>query len=530
MAEASRRAPLRAVPGDAPGDSGRAEATPPDPRPRLLDVARRRLPILLLVAILGALVAYALSQLQTPKYSATGRLFLVDPNRDFGLDPDRAPYTDPLRYTRMRAQLVASGPVFEGVARTLGTTAEDVADRVKVLPSREADFVEITGVARTEEGAERLVSLVQRQYEAVTTSAQQAPYRRAIEQLDRDRAALLRDLRRVNRALAQSPGSPELLSERAVLRNDYRFLRNRQARLASNAGLLGAGVLLAEKPVGSSTPISPRPMRNAVIGGLLASLLVLGLLWWRAGRAPVASSAELVEATLGGPLLAEVPPPGHRGSAASLDDAFDQIAYAILAEREARLVLVSPVREADRRPSVVLRIAAALAATGKRPAIVDASDSRALTERAGSREDPGLSEVAQHEGGARALVRAIEAAPGRWVPFLGAGQRRRAPERAGNYEQATTQLLQEFDLVVVDAPQARSLAAAVSLETRSAAVVVASQQTQLDAIAALRRDLFLLKTPLLGFVYVRGRLSADRRLRAVADDSAQAGAARQPRP
>ena len=482
--------------------------------------------MLLLAAAFGASAALLLSQVQTPKYSATGRLFLVDPNRDFGLDPDQAPYTDPRRYTRMRAQLVASGPVFEGVAQTLGTTAEDVADRVDVLPSREADFVTITGVASTEEGAERLVSLVQDEYEEVTTSAQQAPYRRAIEQLDRDRAALLQDLRRVNAALAQSPGSPELLAERAVLRNDYRFLRARQATLASNAGLLGAGVLLAEPPVGSSTPISPRPMRNAVIGGLLGFLLALALLWWRAGRDPVASSAEFVEATLGGPLLAELPLPGRRGSAAGLDDAFDQIAYAILAEREARIVLVAPVREADRQPAIVLRIAASLAATGKRPAIVDASDSRALTERAGSRDDPGLSEVAQHEGGARALVGAVEAAPGRWVPFLGAGQRRRAHERAGSYEQATSQLLQEFDLVVVDAPQARSLAAAVSLETRSAAVVVAGRETPLDAIAALRRDLVLLKTPLLGFVYVRGRFGADRRLRAVADDAA----ARRPRP
>ena len=467
------------------------------------------------------MAAVAVSQLQTPKYSATGRLFLVDPNRDFGLDPDRAPYTDPLRYTRMRAQLVASGPVFEGVAGELGTTAEDVADRVKVLPSRDADFVEITGVAETAEEADRLVSLVQREYQTVTTSAQQAPYRRAIEQLARERETILGDLRRVNAEIAASPGSPELLAERAVLRNDYRFLRARQARLASNAGLLGAGVLLAEKPVGSSSPVSPRPTRNAVIGGLLGFIVALGLLWWRAGREPIATSPELVEATLGGPLLAELPPPGRRGGVANLDDAFDQIAYAILAAREARLVLVAPARETDRRPSVVLRLAAALAAAGKRPAIVDASESRALTERVGRRDAPGLTDVPQDDGDALTLLEEIEATPGRSVPFLGAGR--------GRYEQATSRLLRDFDLVVVDAPQGRSLAAAASMEARSAAVVVASRETPLDAIAAVRRELTLLKTPLLGFVYVRGRLGADSRLRAVADDSTQATGARRSR-
>jgi polysaccharide biosynthesis transport protein len=515
MAEAFRRAPLRPVPGDAPGESARAEAAPLDPRPRVLDVARRRLLVLAAAGLAGAIAAVVLSQLQTPKYSATGRVFLVDPNRDFGLDPDRAPWTDPLRYTRMRAELVASGPVFERVANSLGTTPEDVADRIEVLPSREADFVKITGVAQTEDEAKRLVSLVQRHYEAVTTTAQQAPYRRAQGQIRRERASVLRELRRVNAAIAASPGSTELLAERSALRTDYRFLRSREATLAANAGLLGSGILLAETPVGGDTPVAPRPLRNAVIGGLLGSMLLLALLWWRAGREPLASSAELVEAALGGPLITEIPPPGHRHATDSLNDAFDQLAYAVLAARDARIVLTTPVRDSDRRPSIVLGLASSLAAAGKRPVLLDASESRALTEKVGRRSEPGLSEVGDGSADALALVRDLEVAPGRSVPFLSAGQHRRPPSRATRYERAVAQLLREFDAVVVEAPRARSLAAAVSAELRSVAVVVATPDTPLGAIADLRRELVLLEIPLLGFVYVRGRLGTDRRLHAV---------------
>lgn len=528
MAEASRRAPLRVVPGDAPGGSEHAETAALDPRPRVLDVARRNLLLLFAAGLAGAIVALALSQLQATRYSATGRLFLVDPNRDFGLDPDRAPWTDPLRYTRMRAQLVDSGAVYERVADTLGTTTENVADRVKVLPSREADVVEITGVAATEDDAKGLVLLVQRHYEAVTMSAQQAPYRRAVEQIGRDRAAVLRQLRRVSAAIAASPNSTELIAERAVLRNDYRFLRAREATLASNAGLLGGGVLLAEPPV-SEGAVSPRPMRNAVIGGLLGSILLLALLWRRAGREPLAASAELVEAAIGGPLLAELPPPGHRQDTASLDDAFDQVGYAVLAEREARVVLAVPVREADRRPSIALRLAASLVATGRRPAVVDASDSRALSERAGRRDEPGLSEVGADGAVAVALARDLEVAPGRSVPVLGAGQLRRAPDRMAIYERAISQLLREVDLVVVDAPPGRSLATAVSTEVRSIAIVVATPDTPLGALVDLRRELGVLRIPLLGFVYVRGRLSGDPRLRVVPNASSRASRARRRR-
>ena len=529
MAKASRRAPLRAVPGDAPGEAERAEAAPLDPRPRVFEVARRRLLVLAAAGLVGATAAFVLSQLQTPKYSATGRVFLVDPNRDFGLDPDRAPWTDPLRYTRTRAELVASGPVFERVANSLGTTAEDVADRVEVLPSREADFVEITGVARTEDDAKRLVSLVQREYEAVTTTAQQAPYRRAQREIRRERASLLRELRRVSAAIASSPGSTGLFAERSVLRRDYRLLRTREATLAANAGLVGSGVLLAETPVGRDRPLSPRPLRNAVIGGLLGSILLVALLWWRAGREPLASSAELVEAVLGGPLLTELPPPGHRRARDSLDDAFDHLAYAVLAAREARIVLTVPVRDSDRRPSIVLGLASSIAAAGKRPVLLDASESRALTENVGRRGEPGLSEVGDGGADALTLVRDLEAAPGRSVPFLSAGEHRRAPDRSARYERAVAQLLREFDGVVVEAPQARSLATALSAEAPSVAVVVATPDTPLGAIAELRRELVLLKIPLLGFVYVRGRLSGDRRLRAVPDESPRGRRARRPR-
>jgi Mrp family chromosome partitioning ATPase/capsular polysaccharide biosynthesis protein len=525
MTEASRRAPLRAVVVDAPGESERADLAALDPRPTLVTVAARNLLLLFLAGILGGIAGLVLSQLQAPTYSATARLFLVDPNRDFGIDPDRAPWTDPLRYTRMRAELVASGPVFDRVARTLGTSPEDIADRVKVLPSRQADFVEITGVAGTEHAAKRLVSLVQLQYESVTTSAQQAPYRRALEQVRRDRTAILQELRRVNAALAASPGTPSLLAERSLLQNHYRFLRNREATLAANAGLLGGGVMLAETPVGSGAPISPRPMRNAAIGGLFGSILLVALLWWRAGRKPTAVAPDLVEPVLGGSLLVEFPPPGRRRDSRAVDDAFDQLASAAASASEARIVLVAPVREADRRPAIPVRLAAALAGGSKRVVVIDASDSRALTENVGALYELGLSEVGDDGANALDLVRNAELRSGQAVPVLGAGRRPRAPDRTARYEQAVSDLLKQFDTVVVDAPPARALASALSLDARSVAIVVTTPETALGAIAELRRELLLLRIPLLGFVFVRGQLDGVGGLRAVPSEPAQTGRA-----
>lgn len=517
MTEASRRR-LRAVPFDAPAASGRTALGTLDPRPTVVAVAARNLMLLFVAGVLGGVGGLVLSQLQTPKWSATGRIFLVDPNRDFGLDPDKAPWTDPLRYTRTRAQLVASGPVFRRVARALRTTPEDVADRVDVLPSREADVVTITGVAETEPAAERLVSLMQRHYEAVTTSAHQAPYRRALEQISDDRATLLADLRRVNARLAASPESTPLLAERSLLQDHYRFLRDREATLAANAGVLGGGVQLAETPVGSDAPISPRPMRNAAMGGLLLSVLVLTALWRSAGRAPTAGTHDLVEQVLGAPLLVELPPPGVRRDDRGVVDAFDELANAAVSASGAQVVLVSPVREADRRTQIPLRLAAALADGGKRVVVIDASDGGALTDASGGRDEPGLSEIGDDDARAVKLLRNVELATGSSVPVLGAGRRQRVPDRAARYERAIAELLNAFDIAIVDAPPARSLATVVSSGMRRVGIVVATPETELGAIADLRRDLVLLRVPALGFVFVRGRLGGEPRLRAVTNE------------
>jgi capsular polysaccharide biosynthesis protein len=502
MAEASRRPLLRAVATEQETES-QPSAPVLEPRPTLITVARRSLLVVLAAGIAGALAGLILAQFQSERYSATGRIFLTDPNRDFGLDPDRAPYTDPLRYTRMRAELVASGPVFRRVANSLDTTPEEVQDRVKVLPSNEADFVTITGVAGSRAEAGRLVTLMQQKYEEVTTGAQQEPYRNALAQIRRDRAAVLADLRRVNEALESSPGSTTLLAERNLLQEHYRFLRDREATLAGNSGLLGSGVQLAEPPTVSVSPVSPRPMRNAAIGGMLGIILALGLLWARAGRTPTATAPEVVEPVLGAPLLAELPTPGSRDG--GLGDAFDQLAATITASGSARVLYVSPVAESDRRPTIALRLAASLG-RGDRVVVVDAGGTGALTESVGLGDEPGLSEVDGHGTNTLDLLRHPEVAPGTSVAVLGAGRRPRAEHATARLGPAVQELLRVVETVVIEAPSERMLATVVMPGTSGIGMVVTTPTTELSAISGARRQFALVGVPLLGFVFVRGRL------------------------
>ncbi len=516
MSDPLPRPQLRAVTAESESGSDPEVAQRLDPRPPLIVVAGRNWLVLLAAGLLGALAGYVLSQFQSPSYTATGRIFLVDPNRDFGLDPDRAPYTDPLRYTRTRAELVSSGPVFGRVARALGTTPEDVKKRVRVLPSTESDLVTITGEADSPAAADRLVSLVQQHYEAVTSGAQQAPYRRAIAQVRRDRATVLADLRRVDGALEESPNSVALLTERQLLQDHYRFLGEREATLAANSGLLGSGVQLAETPTLEPELGSPKPMRNAAIGAMLGVVVLLGLLWWRAGRDPVAGAAEMVEPLIGAPLLVELRPAGRRPDRRVFDEAFDDLTAAVTAASDTNVLLVAPVSEDARRPALALWIASALGRGGRRTIVVDAAGGGLLTESMGGRESPGLSEAGGRGGSIRELVRSLEIAPGVSVSMLGAGRWPDMPDRTAPLGRALKELLSSFETVVVDAPAGGSLAAVVTSGVHNAGIAVATPETPVGAITTLRREFALLGVPLLGFVFVRGRLPGDAPRRSAA--------------
>lgn len=507
-----------------PGGAGSA----PDIRPSPLEVLARHPLLVLLAAAACAAVGYLASQAQASEYESTAQLFLVDPNSTLALDIARTTYVDPRRNARTRAEIVLSEPVLRRAAGELGVSVENVRGRVDAVPSSESDIVTITGVADSPEEAARLVRLLQDGYRAETLSRERAPFRRAVASVRSLRLEVERRLQEVRARLAEGPSpaqSQVLEEERQILRDQVQALQDREAALRSNAALLGTGVQLFERPSLPRAPISPIPLRSAVIGALLGVMSSVGLLWWREGKRPPVAHPRAAAAALGAPLLADLPSalPWLPRHGTGRDEAYHRLNYFIdtIVREGGRLVFFTAARTGDLRIAPALQVAGAFSAGGRRVAIVDGDrHRRRLSRHLGASSTRGLSDL---DGDPERLLLSRRIAGSPPIGFLPLGRNRsRLVGLQGThlYHAALTQLATRFDMTVAYGPALVSLAEANPGPVPEArALVVCGPKTPLAALTDLQGRLELHGLPLAGLVFDRsGRLenALRRTLRAAA--------------
>jgi capsular polysaccharide biosynthesis protein len=490
-----------------------------DVRPSPLEVLARHPLLVLIAAAACAAVGYLASQTQASEYESTARLFLVDPNSTLALDIARTTYVDPRRNARTRAELVLSDPVLRRAADELGVSVENIRDRIDAVPSREADVVTLTATAESPEEAARLVSILQEGYRAETLSRERAPFRRAVASVRSLRLAVqqqLLELRGPIAAASSTARAEALEEERQLLRDQLETLRDREAALESNAALLGTGVQLFERPELPEAPISPIPLRSAVIGALLGVISAVGLLWWRDGKRPPVFHPQAAAAALGAPLLADVPAARpwrlvtRHGS--GRDEAYRRLNYfaETIVRDGGRLLFVTAARTADLRIPIPLRIAGALAAGGREVAVVDADrHRRRLTRHLRASSAHGLSDLDGDDPAPLLLPRRIGGSPP--LAFLPLGRSRsRLLGLQGTqlYHRALTRLATRFDVTVASGPALVSLAEANPGPVPDTSVlVICGPNTPLGALTDLHGRLELVGLPAAGVVFDRsGRL------------------------
>lgn len=525
MPESSPRRPARpiGVPDSTVED---ARPLPPDgagtmldSRPSPLEVLARHALLVLVAAAVGAALGYAASQTQPTEYEATARLFLVDPNSTLALDIARTTYVDPRRNARTRAELVLSEPVVRRAANAFGVPMEDIRDRIDAVPSIEADVVTLTATAESPEEAARLVRVLQDGYRMETLSRERAPFRRAVASVRSLRLEVQRELRALTARIAGA-ASPErvrvLEEERQLLRDQLETLRDREAALESNAALLGTGVQLFERPELPEAPVSPIPLRSAVIGALLGVISAVGLLWWRDGRRPPVFHPQVAAAAVGAPLLADVPaarPWGfvmRRGS--RRDEAYRRLNYLVdtIVRDGGRILFVTAARPADLRLAIPLRIAGALASGGRELAVVDADQhGRKLTRHLNASSAPGLSDLDGDDPGPLLLPRRIAGSSP--IALLPLGRSRKlltGLQGTQLYHRALAKLAGSFDVTVANGPALASLAEASPGPLPDArTIVICAPKTPVAELTDLDGRLELLGLPAAGVVFDRsGRL------------------------
>jgi capsular exopolysaccharide synthesis family protein len=487
---------------------------------RFLQVIARRRWVVVIVALVIAIAATAWSIVQSPTYGATSKVLISSQNIPLAVTagPDTRTPEDPVRVAATEAQVARLRIVIDRARVRAGITNE-TTDQIRAHTSvgsgEDSDLLTITVTDGDAARASRLADAIANEYVTYRTQLDVAKVEKArndiLDQLDKLRAA------------GTTSGTY------------YDTLRSNAQQLTTLA-TVGATNYNVVESAGAADKVSPKPVRDgivAVVVGLIVGLAV-AFLADRLDRR-VRSVGE-VEEHLAAPLLARVDAGGRssgggRRMIAALDRPQGSAAESFRMLRanfeftnavaDAGVVMVTSARPQEGKSTVAANLAATLAASGRKVALVDLDIRRpTLHTFFGIAQIPGATQVAA--GTVRLddviaeidLPRAADAlgegsgaaavAEGRlWVVPAGV-----QPPNPGQFiaSRAIAMLVQQLrglaELVIVDVPpmlacgDAKSLAPAID----AMLLVVRMAEANRAILQELRREMEATPCTTLGFV------------------------------
>ena len=233
-----------------------------EPRPaqqqtfEFLRVVWKRKLLVAWITILGVVVALGLSSRQTKEYSSTAQMVFRDSGIQAALGNGSNLFgasNDPQRDAQTNISVVTSGKVASQAKRILKTdvSVDDLLGAIKVEPNSNSDVVNITASWDSPAVAARIANAFANGYIIYRQTTDRNAVRSAETQMQR----------KLNNATPDNkPG----------LRAKVQELQGLEATTFANADVTS----LAEA---NAKPVSPKPKRNAILGGAVALLLGSGL-------------------------------------------------------------------------------------------------------------------------------------------------------------------------------------------------------------------------------------------------------------
>ena len=518
---------------------GESDATWGD-RPGIVASLLRYRVIVVAATLLGAVAGYGIAQRLPVRYQADAVLILSDPGGPSVLGGgDALGSSDRQVYLDKQADIMTSTVVLERALELLGSpqSPRDVRDELDVQPSANMASISIAATSTDPRSAAALANAVGTAYEQVTEERAAADANRAIASLEK-----LRD--RYQADLDASPKSPDgqLTSRQQQLAGQIADIQQREQDITTQAEVYASGVEYFEQAEPPTSPSQPKPKLGAVLGGLVGLLAAGAWAWWAAARDQRAEGRGEPARILEAPLLGEVPrlrapqvATGKPVTPPELDPALEDAYHLIVASMEHELagvggksIAVTSVGPGDSKTSTALQIAQRrIAGEPEDPADrrgrAHAAPLRTRRPRPGrcerngqqpppSRDDadvgspcPGRSRRRQGVHRPARVDRQRHGPTGRLEPYR--------PRASGGIltvrwtSRHTVRSIGEmFDLVLIDAPALLASSDALGVAGQADGVVlVVSHRVALSDLRDVRDRLAFVKTPLIGYVYVRPR-------------------------
>jgi Mrp family chromosome partitioning ATPase len=506
---------------------GEADASWGD-RPGIVASLLRFRVIVVAATLLGAVAGYGLAQLLPVRYQAEASLIPADPGGPSILGGGASlGSSDRQVYLAKQVHIMTSRELLERALKLSGSrqSLQEVREALDVQAS--SDMVTIS-IVTTGGDARSTAALAN----AVGTAYQQVTAERTAEEADRAIAGLEKIRKRLQAELDASPESPDsrLTSRQQDLRGRITDLQQREQDITVQAQVFASGVENFEQAEPPPSPSQPKPKLAAALGALLGLLGAGAWAWWAAARKRRAEGRGDPGRILGAPLLGEVPrlrsPQVRAGRPVAsppvldptLDDAYHFVVASLqheLAGVGGKSIAVTSVGPEDNKTSTALQIGNAASQENRKILLIDADvRMRHLSELFGFAQ--ALPEPNGHgppvPGGERVgareyVYRLVSTDSGMVLPVALNPTDPGHPGgsyRAVDVRDAMRSIGEMFDLVLIDTPALLASSTALGVAGQADGVVlVVSHGVSLSQLRDVRERLAFVKTPLIGYIYVR---------------------------
>ncbi len=486
------------------------DADQPGSLPDTFAVLRRNLILIAFTTLLAVGVSLALSTSKDAVYTATSQLGFNDDSDNLqALGIQATPSFQPEKQVAAQAERITRPEVAAAVKKRLRLqqTPSKLQSMVKTQVEVASNLVSITAEAPTAKLAEDLANAFAAVAKGDATRRTQRRYRLVAADADRQAAKLKGKKNEARRAVFEDRASQ--------LRQIATFARPADI------------VRAAERP---TSPSSPKPIRDAVLAGLLGVMLGLGLAFLRQALDRRLREPSDVEQQLEAPVigllrtttLGRTPFPSTSKKRKSLVKDEDLEAFRILrtnvaflddadgTEELTTLLVTSPLPE-EGKSTVAVGLAWAEAMTGRRTLLVDCDLRRpTIADRLEVDPAPGLSDFLLGDAEPGDVLRTIELGQRRGpgapqLVCIPAG--RPTPEHAEllgseRFREFLTQVAQVYDRVILDSAPLLPVSDTLSLLPRADAIVLCVRlgQTRRDEAQAARAALQRSPTQRVGLV------------------------------
>lgn len=466
--------------------------------------------MIVLAVVVGAGGAYLISKSQDKKYEGSAKLLLGGSGNAQSSDTQSfgAPVPDSVED---KQALVRAGPVLDlteaKLAKSVGRArAHKLVSDLEVEAVENSAVVTIKSTASTPAAAALAANTLAKENIAYRKKTSLRDIRKAIRETQRQLSGL-------DTANPSNTGTVTALQQRL-------------SDLRSQAATESGDASIVSRATSPSSPASPKPARNALVGGLAGLLvgLLLAFVWEQLDRR--LRSYKEMEGVFGLPVLANVPK--SRALAETDGKALEQLptreaeAFQILranlrylnTEKELKSIVVTSAGVGDGKSTVALNLAKADASVGQKVLLIEADIRRPrLARLLGLEGQVGLTRfladptvpLLDVTHSVPVTVRTNGHGSAHTLDVVVAGDVPRNPSELID-SQRMRELIREgerdYDLVVLDTSPASLVADAIPLMSEATTVVIVGRVGKLtsDQADGLREQLERIGAPTFGLV------------------------------